>query len=64
MKKLYLKKRENSIANTLMDMRLIACHPYLLKHGEPDGLPVYGEHLVTASGKMKLLDKLLIRLLQ
>ena len=38
--------------NKLTDMRLIASHPYLLKRAEPDGLPVYGEHLVLASGKM------------
>ncbi|KAL8831090.1 MAG: hypothetical protein Q9170_005440 [Blastenia crenularia] len=46
------------LMNLLMQLRKVCNHPYLLPHVEPD--PYYiGEHIVHASGKLIVLDKLL-----
>ncbi|KAL8850024.1 MAG: hypothetical protein Q9221_005041 [Calogaya cf. arnoldii] len=46
------------LRNLLMQLRMCCNHPYLLPHAEPS--PYYvGEHIVTASGKFILLDKIL-----
>ncbi|KAL9597302.1 MAG: hypothetical protein Q9219_005226 [cf. Caloplaca sp. 3 TL-2023] len=45
------------LMNLLMQLRKVCNHPYLLPHAEPD--PYYvGEHVVLASGKLIVLDKL------
>jgi len=45
-----------------MQLRKVCNHPYLFKGAEPGPPYIEGEHLVTNSGKMVLLDKLLARL--
>ena len=47
-----------------MQLRKICCHPYLFEDVEDKDLPVLGDHLIYASGKMIVLDKLLIKLKQ
>lgn len=48
--------------NALMQLRKICCHPYIFPEVEDPSLPVHGDHLITASGKMVVLDKLLYKL--
>jgi len=45
-----------------MQLRKVCCHPYLFPNVEPADAPPIGEHLVTSSGKMIILDKLLSKL--
>jgi len=45
-----------------MQLRKICCHPYLFDDVEDRDLPVLGEHLINSSGKMIVLDKLLLKL--
>jgi SWI/SNF-related matrix-associated actin-dependent regulator of chromatin subfamily A member 5 len=47
--------------NILIQLRKVCNHPYLFDGQEPDGLPELGEHLITCSGKMIFLDKLIKR---
>ena len=50
------------LLNIVMQLRKAANHPYLFD-GQEDGPPfLEGEHLVEASGKLVVLDKLLDRL--
>ncbi|KRW99907.1 P-loop containing nucleoside triphosphate hydrolase [Pseudocohnilembus persalinus] len=48
--------------NTLMQLRKCCNHPYLFEGVEDENLPVLGEHLVENCGKMRVLDKLLVKL--
>jgi SNF2 family DNA or RNA helicase len=48
--------------NVLMQLRKACNHPYLFEGIEEEGLPVLGEHLIHTSGKMSVLDKLLMKL--
>lgn len=65
-KSLLLKKKMNeemkTIRNVLMQLRKCCNHPYLFEGIEEPGLPPLGEHLITTSGKMIVLDKLLTKL--
>jgi len=45
--------------NTLMQLRKVCDHPYLFPNVEPADAPMYGDHIITASAKLKILDKLL-----
>lgn len=45
--------------NMLMQLRKVCNHPYLFVGGEPPGSDEYGEHIVEASGKLMVVDKLL-----
>jgi SWI/SNF-related matrix-associated actin-dependent regulator of chromatin subfamily A member 5 len=40
-------------------LRKVCNHPYLFHGIEPEGAPIYGDHLINVSGKMRFLDKLL-----
>jgi SNF2 family DNA or RNA helicase len=42
-----------------MHLRKTCNHPYLFEGAEDPNSPSLGEHLITASGKMIILDKLL-----
>jgi chromodomain-helicase-DNA-binding protein 1-like len=44
-----------------MQLRKVCCHPYLFPGIEEEG-SLLGEHLVTASGKLIILDQLLKKL--
>ena len=46
-----------------MQLRKVCNHPYLFDGIEPEGSEVYGEHLVEASGKLKLVDEILKNML-
>lgn len=46
----------------LMCLRKLCNHPYLLENVENQDDEEFGEHLVTNSGKMLFLDKLLIKI--
>lgn len=48
-----------SYHNVLMQLRKVCNHPYLFEGVEPPGSDEYGEHMVEASGKLMLVDKLL-----
>ena len=50
------------LMNTMMQLRKACNHPYLFDGVEDKSLDPFGEHLVTHSGKLVLLDKLLPRL--
>eukprot|EP00388_Colpodella_angusta_P011897 GDKJ01030285.1.p1 GENE.GDKJ01030285.1~~GDKJ01030285.1.p1 ORF type:complete len:1113 (+),score=257.90 GDKJ01030285.1:343-3339(+) len=50
-----------SVMNVLMQLRKCCNHPYLFEGVEPEPF-VEGEHLIEASSKLKLLDKLLPKL--
>jgi SWI/SNF-related matrix-associated actin-dependent regulator of chromatin subfamily A member 5 len=50
--------------NTLMQLRKVCDHPYLFPNVEPKDAPVYGDHIITASGKLRILNKLLDRTLK
>ena len=45
--------------NILMQLRKVCNHPYLFDCVEPQGADEYGEHVVEASGKLVLVDRLL-----
>jgi SWI/SNF-related matrix-associated actin-dependent regulator of chromatin subfamily A member 5 len=49
------------LMNTMMQLRKACNHPYLFDGVEDKSLDPFGEHLVTHSGKLVLLDKLLPR---
>ena len=49
--------------NTLMQLLKVCNHPYLIEGVEAEGAEEYGEHLVAASGKLTLLDKLLNKIM-
>jgi SWI/SNF-related matrix-associated actin-dependent regulator of chromatin subfamily A member 5 len=45
-----------------MQLRKACNHPYLFEVIEPDGAPSFGEHIIEASGKLIVLDRLLTKL--
>ena len=45
-----------------MHLRKACNHPYLFEGIEEPDAPTLGEHLITTSGKMMILDKLLEKL--
>jgi SNF2 family DNA or RNA helicase len=51
-------KPANKLLNTLMQLRKCVNHPYLFDGVEPEPFEI-GDHLVEASGKLSLLDKML-----
>jgi len=57
-------ERGNSVIhykNILIQLRKVCNHPYLFDGQEPEDVPEFGEHLITASGKMIFVDKLMKR---
>ena len=46
-----------------MQLRKVCNHPYLFNGVEPDDADEFGEHIVEASGKLLLVDKLLKKVL-
>ncbi len=55
-------KENRRLLNIVMQLRKAANHPYLFEGMEEKGLPTYGDHLFQVSGKMAVLDKLLVKL--
>ena len=54
-------KNVSKYKNLLMQLRKCCDHPYLFPDVEEEGLPEFGDHLLTHSCKMKFLDRLLIK---
>ena len=54
----------NNPNNLLMQLRKVCNHPYLFNGIEPEGADEFGEHLVEASGKLTIVDKLLQKILK
>lgn len=52
-----------SLLNVVMQLKKVCNHPYLFEGAEPEPFET-GEHIITNSGKMVVLDKLLTRLHQ
>ncbi|KAG1849772.1 hypothetical protein F4604DRAFT_1687358 [Suillus subluteus] len=46
--------------NIIMQLRKVTCHPYLFDRAEPGPPYMIDEHLIQNSGKMIILDKLLM----
>jgi SWI/SNF-related matrix-associated actin-dependent regulator of chromatin subfamily A member 5 len=69
-KNLYKKLLANNVIsdsktiyrNIIMQLRKVCNHPYLFEGIEDDTLPELGDHIVTSSSKMRILDKLLQKL--
>jgi len=57
-----LSDNKNIYLNILMFLRKVCNHPYLFDDVEDNTLPALGDHLITTSGKMMVLDKLLEKL--
>ena len=55
-------KQKAALRNLVMELRKVANHPYLIDGVEDMTLNPLGEHLITNSGKLLVLDKLLARL--
>jgi SNF2 family DNA or RNA helicase len=49
--------------NILMQLRKVCNHPYLFEGVEPEGADEFGEHIIEASGKLTLVDKLMGKIL-
>ena len=49
--------------NILMQLRKVCNHPYLFEGIEPEGADEFGEHIVQASGKLMLVDKLVKKII-
>ncbi|XP_030837594.1 chromodomain-helicase-DNA-binding protein 1-like isoform X1 [Strongylocentrotus purpuratus] len=58
-----MPRTRTSLMNTLMQLRKCVNHPYIFDGVEPEPFEL-GEHLVDCSGKLHLLDKLLMSLWQ
>ena len=46
-----------------MQLRKVCNHPYLFDGIEPEGADEFGEHIVEASGKLMLVDRLLQKII-
>ncbi|KIM31883.1 hypothetical protein M408DRAFT_327281 [Serendipita vermifera MAFF 305830] len=58
------KEGKARLMNLVMQLRKVACHPYLFDGAEPGPPYTTDEHLVQNAGKMVILDKLLARMMQ
>ncbi|KAJ3550827.1 hypothetical protein NMY22_g187 [Coprinellus aureogranulatus] len=56
------KEGKTRLMNIVMQLRKVTCHPYLFDGAEPGPPYTTDEHLITSSGKMVILDKLLKRM--
>jgi SNF2 family DNA or RNA helicase len=45
--------------NTLMQLRKVCNHPYLFDGVEPEDADEFGEHVIEASGKLKIVDQIM-----
>jgi len=57
-----LTANKGRLMNIVMQLRKCCNHPYLFEGAEDKSLDPFGDHLITNSGKMRVLDKLLLRL--
>ena len=58
-----LTANKGRLMNLVMQLRKCCNHPYLFEGAEDKALDPFGDHIVTNSGKMRVLDKLLLKLM-
>ncbi|PIN02471.1 DNA helicase [Handroanthus impetiginosus] len=51
-----------SLSNVLMELRKLCCHPFLLEGIEPEDAKEFTKKLLENSGKLQLLDKIMVKL--
>ncbi|XP_059642926.1 CHD3-type chromatin-remodeling factor PICKLE [Cornus florida] len=51
-----------SLINVVMELRKLCCHPYMLEGLEPDNANEFYKQLLEYSGKLHLLDKMMLKL--
>nr|GEV04428.1 CHD3-type chromatin-remodeling factor PICKLE-like [Tanacetum cinerariifolium] len=51
-----------SLINVVMELRKLCCHPFMLEGVEPDDTNEFYKQLCETSGKLQLLDKMMVRL--
>jgi SWI/SNF-related matrix-associated actin-dependent regulator of chromatin subfamily A member 5 len=59
-----ISESKTAYKNIIMQLRKCCNHPYLFDGVEEEGSPELGDHLITNSSKMRILDKLLTKLSQ
>lgn len=53
-----------SLINVVMELRKLCCHPFMLEGVEPEDTNEFNKQLLESSGKMQLLDKMMVKLKQ
>ncbi|KAL3360970.1 hypothetical protein AABB24_014074 [Solanum stoloniferum] len=51
-----------SLINVVMELRKLCCHPFMLEGVEPEDNDEFTKQLLESSGKLQLLDKMMVRL--
>ncbi|XP_076940431.1 CHD3-type chromatin-remodeling factor PICKLE-like [Bidens hawaiensis] len=51
-----------SLINVVMELRKLCCHPFMLEGVEPEDTDEFYKQLLEASGKLQLLDKMMVKL--
>ncbi|PIN15480.1 Chromodomain-helicase DNA-binding protein [Handroanthus impetiginosus] len=51
-----------SLSNVVMELRKLCCHPFMLEGAEPEDAEEFNKQLLETSGKLQLLDKMLVKL--
>ncbi|KAJ9559392.1 hypothetical protein OSB04_014006 [Centaurea solstitialis] len=51
-----------SLINVVMELRKLCCHPFMLEGVEPEDTNEFYKQLLDSSGKLQLLDKMMVKL--
>ncbi|CAH9086176.1 unnamed protein product [Cuscuta europaea] len=51
-----------SLINVVMELRKLCCHPFMLEGVEPEDNKEFTKQLLESSGKLQLLDKMMVKL--
>ncbi|OIT02582.1 chd3-type chromatin-remodeling factor pickle, partial [Nicotiana attenuata] len=51
-----------SLINVVMELRKLCCHPFMLEGVEPEDNTEFTKQLLESSGKLQLLDKMMVKL--
>ncbi|KAG6409519.1 hypothetical protein SASPL_127559 [Salvia splendens] len=51
-----------SLINVVMELRKLCCHPFMLEGVEPEDNNEFNKQLLESSGKLQLLDKMMLKL--
>ncbi|CAI9759692.1 unnamed protein product [Fraxinus pennsylvanica] len=51
-----------SLINVVMELRKLCCHPFMLEGVEPEDANEFHKQLLESSGKLQLLDKMMVKL--
>ncbi|KAL0323654.1 UNVERIFIED_CONTAM: CHD3-type chromatin-remodeling factor PICKLE [Sesamum calycinum] len=51
-----------SLINVVMELRKLCCHPFMLEGVEPEDANEFNKQLLETSGKLQLLDKMMVKL--